>query len=190
MRSGYFKKLGSFVRNDLPIVEISLGIMIGQIVLKYAAEEIDEEQCVTEILMSGAGTMAFQAGMIFGGPAGAVIATIVIGKISETILKYQQQKRLAREKEVRFNSIIREAMCALEKQKDILRCLRDEKSLKLQNAFTLGIEHIQIGIVENSVDNIIDGLNCFLSVFNQECVFKSIEEFNTFFDNDDSILIL
>lgn len=184
------KDIGKLIGSELPIAEISLGIMVSHTVWKYANGEIDGEQCITNILLSGAGAMAFKMGAVCGGPAGAIIATLVVSKISETVIAYQQQQKVAKEKAKKFRRIVNETMIALDKQKKILRQLQVSEKLKYHNAFDMGLEHIKLGIVEDSAEDITVGLNCFLSVFNKCCVFKNIDEFNAFFDNEEAVLVL
>ena len=183
--------IAEFAAKELPIAEITTAIVIGRSVLRCLDGEISEEECATEILLSGVGCLAFKVGFIFGGgPAGAVIASLVASQISATVLKYQQEKKIAAKRLTKFNRIVSDALVALEEQKKILANFREKEREKLEKAFNTGFEYIQISILQNNVEGIADGLNCILSIFNEKCAFQSLDEFNEFFDNENAVLVL
>lgn len=184
------KDIAKFVAQDLPIAEITTAVMVGRSVLRCLDGEITEEECATEIILNGAGYFAFKIGMLCGGPAGAVVASLIVSQISATVLKYQQEKKIAAKRMAQFNRIVSDALIALEKQKDILADFREKEREKLAKAFNTGFEYIQISILQNNVNGITDGLNCILSVFNEKCAFQSLDEFNDFFDNEETVLVL
>ncbi len=184
------KDIAKFVAQDLPIAEITTAVMVGRSVLRCLNGEITEEECATEIILNGAGYFAFKIGMLCGGPAGAVVASLIVSQISATVLKYQQEKKIAAKRMAQFNRIVSDALIALEKQKNILADFREKEREKLAKAFNTGFEYIQLSILQNNVDGITDGLNCILSVFNEKCAFQSLDEFNDFFDNEEAVLVL
>lgn len=184
------KDIAKFVAQDLPIAEITTAVMVGRSVLRCLNGEITEEECATEIILNGAGYFAFKIGMLCGGPAGAVVASLIVSQISATVLKYQQEKKIAAKRMAKFNRIVSDALIALEKQKNILADFREKEREKLAKAFNTGFEYIQLSILQNNVDGITDGLNCILSVFNEKCAFQSLDEFNDFFDNEEAVLVL
>lgn len=184
------KDIAKFVAQDLPIAEITTAVMVGRSVLRCLDGEITEEECATEIILNGAGYFAFKIGMLCGGPAGAVVASLIVSQISATVLKYQQEKKIAAKRMAQFNRIVSDALIALEKQKNILADFREKEREKLAKAFNTGFEYIQLSILQNNVDGITDGLNCILSVFNEKCAFQSLDKFNDFFDNENAVLVL
>lgn len=184
------KDIAKFVAQDLPIAEITTVVMVGRSVLRCLNGEITEEECATEIILNGAGYFAFKIGMLCGGPAGAVVASLIVSQISATVLKYQQEKKIAAKRMAQFNRIVSDALIALEKQKNILADFREKERENLAKAFNTGFEYIQLSILQNNVDGITDGLNCILSVFNEKCAFQSLDEFNDFFDNEEAVLVL
>ncbi len=188
------KNVGKFIATKLPLAEISLGIMVAHNVLKYANGEMNGEECATAILMGGLGVVACEVGALFGGPAGAVVASLVVGKIAETILTFQeqlrQQRRLAAEREARFRRVVREAMTALDGQKKVLEKLQIAEREKFTKAFAQGADQIKRGILQDNVEYIAAGLDSYLSVFNKSCAFKTLDEFNAFFDDENAVLVL
>ena len=184
------QELLDFVGQNLPIAELTMLYMVGKSVTKFASGEISGEECAREIVLNGAGVMAFKLGMAFGGPAGAIISTLVVSQISRTILEYQQQRRLDAKRIAMFNHIVSDAMVAIEKQREKIKYIADCEKEKLAKAFEDGIDCIELAIFNNNIEGIIIGLDCILSVFNAECKFKNMDDFNDFFDNPNAILTL
>ncbi len=175
---------------NLPVAQIAVAISVGNSVMRFINDDISAEECVTEILLNGAGILAFNIGMTVGGPAGAIIASVVVGQISKTILEYKQTQKLNAEKERKFNSIVCEALLEMEKQRKNLQQMIAEKYSHWDNSFDNGFKLIYISAIENDIDGITDGLNSILSIFNKNAKFSTIEEFNVFFDNIDAELTL
>lgn len=184
------KDIGKFLGKELPVAEITMAVMVSDSVISFLSGEMSEEECATEILLNGAGILAFKVGAMCGGPAGAVIASIVVSQISATVLKYQQEQKITKKRMAKFNRIVSDALIALEKQKNILNKLREEENLKISRAFDIGLEYIQISALQNDIDGITKGLNCVLSIFNEKCTFQTIDEFNKFFDDENATLVL
>ena len=136
------------------------------------------------------GAFAYSLGMAVGGPAGAVIGSIVVAQISKSILEYRQCQKLNEEKEQQISCIVSEALVEMEKQRKYLQQIITQKYDRWDNAFDSGFEQIFASAIENDVDGISNGLNTILCIFNERAKFETIQEFNTFFDNADSVLTL
>lgn len=182
--------LSNVANSGLPVAEISAAIMIGNSVIKYVNGDIDDEQCVTEILMSGAGVIAYSFGMSVGGPAGAVIASVVCSQVCKAITDYKNIEKLGKEKLARVNAIATKALIEMEYQRNILKSMVEEKYQKWDEAFDNGFEVIFVSTLNNDVEGISEGLNKILGVFGETVAFSSREEFNTFFDDKNSVLTL
>ncbi len=60
---------------------------------KYLDGNISAEDCVVQIIQNGTGAIACQLGAaIGGGPAGAVVASIVMTQITTAVEEYRQEK--------------------------------------------------------------------------------------------------
>lgn len=182
--------LSNVANSGLPVAEISAAIMIGNSVVKYVNGDIDSEQCVTEILMNGAGVIAYSLGMSLGGPAGAVIASVICSQVCKVITDYKNIEKLSKEKLARVNSIATKALTEMEYQRNILKNMVEEKYKKWDEAFDNGFETIFVSTLNNDVEGISTGLNRILGVFGETVSFSSREEFNTFFDDENSVLTL
>lgn len=182
--------LSNVANSGLPVAEISAAIMIGNSVVKYVNGDIDSEQCVAEILMNGAGVIAYSLGMSLGGPAGAVIASVICSQVCKVITDYKNIEKLSKEKLTRVNSIATKALTEMEYQRNILKNMVEEKYKKWDEAFDNGFETIFVSTLNNDVEGISTGLNRILGVFGETVSFFSREEFNTFFDDENSVLTL
>jgi hypothetical protein len=183
-------KFAKILQKDVPIVQISTIIMVSNSAIRFINDDISGEECLTEILMNGVGAFAYSLGMAVGGPAGAVIGSIVVAQISKSILEYRQCQKLNEEKEQQISCIVSEALVEMEKQRKYLQQIITQKYDRWDNAFDSGFEQIFASAIENDVDGISNGLNTILCIFNERAKFETIQEFNTFFDNADSVLTL
>ncbi len=104
------------LNRDLTIAEITM-IMVGNSIIQYINEDITAEECVTEILLNGAGTIVYQLGLIAGGSLGVIIITIIVSQISKTALEYRQFQKINMEKENQINTIGRESLIEMEYQR-------------------------------------------------------------------------
>ncbi len=182
--------LKSVASKGLPIAEITATVMVGNSILKYANGEINSEECVAEILMSGAGVAAYTLGMSLGGPAGAVIASVVCSQICETIAAYKRKNKLNEEKLSAINSITTQALYNMEVHRNVLRTYIQEEYKKWDENIDSGFESIFAATISNDVEGISRGLNEILSILGKTTAFSSEKEFNTFFDNDEAVFVL
>lgn len=182
--------VAQILSKDLPIAEISAMIMVGNSVRKFIDDDISAEECVTEIVMNGVGVLAYQLGMVAGGPAGAIIASLVVGQISKTVLEYKQVKKINSQKQNQINTIVRDALVTMESQRKNLKQMIQLEYQQWDEAFDEGFKLIFSGNMENDAEEIAIGLDSILAVFNGKCRFKTLEEFNIFFENTEAILTL
>ena len=186
------KHIFNMTNKMLPIAEIATIVMVGNSVMKFIDGDISSEECVTEILMNGAGALAFSLAPITGGAA--IVASIVIGSICQTvnnvICSYKKAKKIDAKRNAEFNRILLEANIALEEQRRRLVQLKNMEQARFKTACNKGFELIFMSSLNNDVNGISQGLNCILFSFNQNCKFNTLEEFDNFFDDIDAILTL
>jgi hypothetical protein len=189
-KKGGNKELIKALGKGLPIAEISATVMIGNSIIRYINDDISAEECVTEILMNGIGTWAFSLGMAAGGPAGAVIASLVVAQISKIVLEYRQINRLNAEKERQINSLVSEALIEMARQRAKLQQMITAEYQQWDEAVELGFKQIFISSLDNNVNGISEGLNTILDIFKQEVKFTSLKEFNDFFKDEEAVFTL
>lgn len=185
------KNSGAFgiTNKMLPLAEIATMAMVGNSVKKFVDGDISSDECVIEILMNGAGSLALALAPVTGGVA--IVTSIVIGAIchtiNEAIFSYKKLKKLDARKNAEFNKILIEANIALEKQRTRLIQLENMNKAHFKTACDKGFKQIFISSLNNDVIGISQGLNCILSSFNQNCKFSTLEEFNNFFNNTEMV---
>ena len=177
-----------FVRNvlskDLPIKEISTAIMIGNSVIRYINDDITAEECVTEIVLNGLGSIAYTMGMTLGGPAGAIVSTIVMGQISRIVIEYQNMNKLTNEKARRIKSMKNEALLTIEKQRDSFKSVVKSEFKYWDETIESAFEEILDAACQETYNfqGITNGLDKILSVFGKEIRFKTLEEYENQLD--------
>lgn len=182
--------LKSVANRSLPITEITATMLVGNSILKYVNGEINSEECVAEVLMSGAGIAAYTLGLSLGGPAGAIIASVVCTQICEAVTAYKQNNELTKEKLSKINSIAMQALYDMEVHRYILRTCIQDKYKKWDEKVDHGFEVIFAATIHNDVEGISKGLNEILSVLGKTLAFSSETEFDGFFDDDDAVFVL
>lgn len=179
------KTLNTILSKDLPIQQISAAVMIGNSVCRYLNDDITMEECVTEIFLNGMGSLAYSLGMMIGGPAGAIVSTIIIGQINKSIIEYQQQAKIDREKERRLSNLTKEALYAMEMQRQELLKMVDEQNIQFHNVVNGGFEKIFTSALQNDAEGIAVGLDNILSTVNKSVMFKSLEEYDRHFFSEE-----
>lgn len=176
----------------LPSAQIAVTAMTTVSVVKYLNGDISGEDCALEILRGNAGMFAFRIGAAFG-PVGIIVSTLVVSQICSTIIGIQQkmcaEKAFIREREKEFNNVVNKGLIELQRQKQHLRLIIDEEFKRWDEAFEYGFDKMINSIIDNNLVGMSDGLNSILGIFNKECEFLSLEEFDNFFFDSNSELI-
>lgn len=164
---------------DLPIKEISAAIMIGNSVIRYINDDISAEECVTEIVLNGLGSIAYTMGMALGGPAGAIISTIVMGQISRIVIEYQNMNKLTKEKEQRISALKNRALTEMDNQRAYFKSIVELELGYWDETIQSGFDEMLSSACEETYNfqGITNGLDKILSVFDEEVRFKTTDEF-------------
>lgn len=168
-----------FLSKDLPIKEISTAIMIGNSVVRYINDDISAEECITEIVLNGLGSVAYTMGMAFGGPAGAIVSTIVMGQISKIVIEYQSINKLTHEKEKRIISLKAKALTEIDNQRVIFKNSVETKLGYWDETIQSGFDEILKYACNEVYDfqGVSNGLDKILSIFGKEVRFKTLAEY-------------
>jgi len=184
------KELAKLLSKDLPVAEAAVAIMVANTTMQYLNGEISAEDCAIEIMLQGAGSFVQAACMATGQIALAVVVSLIMTKVSGTILKYQQEQKLNAEREAALNRVVAKAMSELDRQRKSLIQQIDEENEKYTEAYTDGFELIYLSVLNNDDKGLTNGLNCILSVMNKSCKFETQDAFDVFFDNKDAVLTI
>ena len=140
--------------------------------------------------MNGIGLTAYGVGMSLGGTAGAIMTSVVCAQICKTVAEYRNINKLTQQKLSRVNSIAAEALIEMEYQRNTLKKMIDEQFSQWDSQFNLGFEEIFKSTINNDVTGIAIGLDRMLNVFGESVKFKTFEEFDEFFMDENAVLKL
>lgn len=181
----------NFVTGEIPVAQIAAVAMTARCVKQYLNGEISEEDCAVQILISGAGILAYQLGGIIGGPAGAVVASMITTQITNTILEYRQEKKIQRARDAEISRVLSHAMREISHQKDLLESYVKDELKHWDDTVNVGFNTILQSAVDQNADGVAQGLNIILALFNTQVLYPRVEEFDRdFYDLDAPPLIL
>ncbi len=181
----------NFAAGGFPIAEVAAAAMTARCVIQYLDGEISGEDCAVQILVSGAGVLAYQLGALVGGPAGAVVASIIVTQVTNTILEYRQEKKIQRARDAEISRVLSHAMAEISRQRDLLEGYVKEELKRWDNTVNTGFEIIFQSAANQDIDGIAQGLNTILALFNTHVLYPSLENFDRdFYDLDAPPLIL
>lgn len=181
----------NFVANGIPVAEIAAAAMTARCVVQYLNGEITEEDCAAQILISGAGILAYQLGAAIGGPAGAVVASVITAQITNTILEYRQEKKIQQARDAEISRVLSHAMREISHQRDLLEDYVKKELDRWDDTVNTGFDTILQSAVDQNADGVARGLNIILALFNTQVLYPSLEKFDCdFYDLDAPPLIL
>lgn len=186
------KEIGIGGNKDLPIFEVLTAINMGSYVIDFINDEITAEECVRKILDNGIGMLAYGLGLSLGGPIGAMVAStvtsFVLSEIDRIVNEYREISKHNKMIISRINSISNEAVVEIKRQRENLEEIISNENINFDNSVDQGFKNIFKGTINNDVSLVANGLDDILKIFNKESLFKSRDEFDYFFDNENSIL--
>lgn len=175
----------------IPAAEIAMVVMVGSSVKRYLDGDISADDCAVEILLSGAGTFAFQLGMAAGGPVGAVVASIVTTQIANTIVEYQQEKKIRKWQDAEIGRTLSAAQAEAKRQQEFLREYCRAELEHWNRQMDTGFNLIDQAALKGDSNGVAQGLDVLLSLIGAEVRFRKPEEFKrVFFGSDKSPIIM
>lgn len=185
------EQIANFVAGGLPVAEVAAITMTAKCVMQYLDGTISEEECAIQILTNGAGALAYQFGMTIGGPAGAVVASMVVTQVTNTILEYRQEKKIQRARDAEISRVLSHAMAEISRQRDLLEGYVKEELKRWDDTINIGFETILQSAANQDTSGISQGLNVILALFNTQVLYPNLEDFDRdFYDLNAPPLIL
>ena len=196
------KELAELALKELPIGEISFIITTSHSVVQMISGEISQEECVCQLLTEGIGSLAFMIGNAtplgpIGGAVLSIVVTNVVGSICTAAMKVikgcklsEKERRLSEKQIGMYINIANDALEEMEKQRAVLKKAVTDEFDRWDESFETGFDMIYTSVLTNNAEDVALGLDTILSVFDRECAFKTIEEFNDFFDDPDAVFTL
>lgn len=176
-------QIANFVANKFPAAEIAMAAMTFNTMKRYLNGDISAEDCAFQIIANGAGALAYQFGMAIGGPAGAIVASVVMTQITNAILEYKQEQKIQKERAAEIDRVLSHAMAEITRQRNNLRAYVQADLDRWDNAINSGFEMILFSAMNNNSIGVADGLNMILTLFNDHVLYPSLEAFDKDFYN-------
>lgn len=184
-------QVADFVAGGIPVAEIAAVVMTARCVKQYLDGEISGEGCAVQILTNGAGVLAYQFGALIGGPAGAVVASIITTQITNSILEYRQEQKINRARDAEISRVLSHAMAEIAHQRDLLEGYVTEELKRWDNTIQTGFGIILHSATEENCFGVVHGLNVILALFNTQVLYPNLEDFDRdFYDLNAPPLIL
>lgn len=180
-------QLANFISKDFPAAEIAMAAMTINTVKQYLDGQISAEDCAFYILRNGAGTLAYQLGFaLTGGPAGAIIASVVVTQISNAITEYRQERKLQKARDAEFDHLLSCAKAEVARQQNYLRDYVQKELGRWDNTIDDGFKQMLTSALNDDSDGITAGLNTILALFDSRAYYQSLDEFDRDFLNPDA----
>ncbi|MFC3906845.1 hypothetical protein [Clostridium disporicum] len=178
--------LNKFPLDKIALSKISSSVIIGNSILKYINDEISVKECVADIIINGMAEVVYGLSGVNIYVASSIIVSKIITEINTSIIQYKNIMKLSKEKLKRVNEIEAMALVEMEYQRNILKDNIIKQFNYWDKQFDEGFEEIFISSISNDVDGMSNGLEKILTVFDKEVRFKTNEEFEEFFMDDNS----
>ena len=184
-------RMANFVANEFPSAEIAMAVMTFNTMKRYLDGEISAEDCAVQFIANGAGTLAYQMGAVIGGPAGAMIASVVMTQVTNAILEYRQAERIQAKRVSEINCVLSHAMEEIARQRDILEDYVHKELARWDDTINSGFEMILSSAMNEDSNGVAHGLNRILSLFNEHVLYPTLDDFDRdFYDLDAPPLVL
>ena len=166
--------------------------------VRCVSGEISGTEAAEDIAMTGIGlyTMA-TLGAAVGGPAGMIAASLAVAAIEEavfickrSIADYQADAKEREKFLSAFNRLAGEAETAIKEQRTILKTTFAEYRHEFDNAMEKGFEKLLASALENDAEGIAQGIDTLMRPFGSKSAFSSVEEFQSFMEQPDAVLVL
>lgn len=178
--------LNKFPLDKIALSKISSSVIIGNLVLKYINDEISVKECVSDIIINGMAEVVCGLSGVNIYVASSIIVSKIITEINKSIIQYKNIMKLSKEKLKQVNEIEAMALVEMEYQRNILKDNIIKQFNYWDEQFDEGFEEIFISSIANDVDGMSSGLEKILTIFDKEVRFKTSEEFEEFFMDDNS----
>lgn len=171
---------------------ISVSLILCQSISKYVNGEINGEEFFKEIGEKGVGLVSGAIGAIIGQAVipipyvGVFIGSMIISTACMGLYRTYSSLNEHQKKLKRVSSIASQALAEMSRQRAVLQDMIGEQFANWDEQFHLGFEEIFDATMVNDVNGISSGLDRILNVFGGAVQFKTFDEFDEFFMNEDA----
>lgn len=166
--------------------------------VRCVSGEISEAEAAEDIAMTGIGLFAMQTiGTAVGGPAGMIAASLAVAAIEEAVFickkniaDYQEDVNARKKYLSAFSRFAAEAETAIEEQRALLRDVFAAQRRDFDGAMEKGFEQLLDAAMENDAEGIVHGIDTLMRPFSSKSAFSTVEEFQSFMEKPDAVLVL
>ena len=177
---------------------VAIGFMVKDSVIDWLDGKLDDGQFVEQVSRTGTLIAAETVGAVIGQTAipipvvGAIIGSVVVSVACGCIFSLMDaaKSHMAEDKRNLVSQIAAEALAEMKHQQDLLKKYIADDAQKWEKNLREGFALIATGTLANDVAVIAGGLDCIMTNFNRHVKFKTLEEFDEFFMDEDAVLEL
>lgn len=177
---------------------VAIGFMVKDSVVDWLDGKLDDGQFVEQVSRKGTLFVAETTGALIGQTVipvpvvGAVIGSVVVSVACGCIFSLMDaaKNHMARDKRNLVAKIASEALAEMKHQQDLLKEYIADDAQKWERSVREGFALIATGTLTNDVAVIAGGLDCIVTNFNRHVKFKTLEEFDEFFMDENAVLEL
>ena len=171
----------------IPGAEIAMVAMVAKSVGRYLAGDVSAEDCAVEMLLNGVGALSYQIGMMAGGPVGAIVASIVVAQIANTIEEYRQETKIRKQRDDQIQCVLFWARSEVQRQRSIFKDYFQSDLEHWDRQISDGFTQIDRATQARDSGGVAEGLDKLLSLIGLEVRFQSPDEFKNAFFGDTSV---
>ena len=188
------KKIGGSPAILLGVIAVSIAESVVMSLMQD--KKLSAEQIFSDLFSNtlGSFTGLLQTAAMFP-PYGGLVATslLVTTVCSEIYALYgwiRGDDNRSREKLARISRLEREALAEMERQRNILKDIVNSHNQLFDEKVSKGFDYIFQGSLANNAEAVAEGLDEILFLVKKSVKFKTMDEFNKFFDDENSVLAL
>lgn len=163
--------------------------LIGNVIGDYAVGNLASVILPASVVTGPMGVIALASGVV-----GSIIISTVCTEIYRYSINLGKMCKAIDERHIQkvdcINRIANEAITEIANQKKVLKDMMSKHFKEWDEEFDCGFQQILTATLDNNFEEISSGLNTILAVFGESVMFKSIDEFDDFFFDDNAVLNL
>lgn len=177
---------------------VTIGFMLKDAAMDWLDGNLSDAEFVEQVSRKGTTLFLESLGATIGQTVipipivGAVVGSIVTSVACGAVFSLMDaaKNNASEEKRNMISAIAADALREMKQQQEILQKYIADDAQKWNKNVNEGFSLIYTGTKANDVAIIAGGLDCILTNFNKRVRFSSLEEFDDFFMNEDSVLEL
>ena len=192
------RKVSMHALEKISLNQAAMAATTALTLVRCVSGEISEAEAVEDIAMTGIGLFAMKTiGTAVGGPAGMIAASLAVAAIEETVFickrdiaEYQADLDKRKKYLSAFNRMAVEVENAIRKQREILKEVFADYRIDFDSAMDEGFGQLLQSALENDAEGIARGIDTLMRPFGSKSAFSTVEQFQSFMEQPDAVLVL